>query len=439
MKQGVFDLMDMKCSFKAGSVIGGKFEVIKRVGEGSLGDDIYLGTQQDLKRQVMIHILPRDVSADREMVQRFVQEIQFTAALQHPNIIPAYEAGEHLGRAYLITASADGEKLGQFIAARGGKLDEKEALQLAIPLAEALDYAWTKLKVLHRNICPESIIIAPGMQPLISDFGMAKTLGESAPELTMAGFTIGNPQYMSTEQVRGQSDLDCRSDIYCLGLLLYEMLSGHPAVQGTNQVAMMESQINGVPPSLAEGNPALSTAAIAIVEKTLKKKREDRYQDWTSLVTDLKAVLKGERPSVIAVPESASEAPLQAPNTVAAVSSSSLKGTQKAKPKNEKISWLILAAIILGTLLLAAVIIGILNADEKRREELAKTRQLAWEKAVSNAEAATKNSENPDGISAAISNFESFKAAYPNSKYEKLADIEIRLLKEAQSRAATKK
>jgi serine/threonine-protein kinase len=281
--------VEVKCAFSAGSVIANKFEVIKKTGEGSLGDDIYLGFQKDLKREVTIRILPREVSTDKEMVNRFVQEIEITAALQHPNILPAYEAGEFMGRAYLVTAPEVGIHLNEYLK-ENGAMPEKEAVKTISQIAGALQYAWNKEKVLHRNIRPESILISEDQQPILEDFGMAKTLSGQSADLTMVGFTIGNPEYMSPEQTRGETDLDCRSDIYCLGLVFYEMLTGHPTFQATNQIALMQAQLSQPHTPVCEENPDLSKELSAVIDRMLTKNREDRYAQWGELIDDLKAL-----------------------------------------------------------------------------------------------------------------------------------------------------
>ena len=188
--------MEVRCKFKPGSVIGGKFEIVKWIGEGGLGDDVYLCRQNDLQREVSVRILPQDLSRDKELVQRFTQGIQLSAILQHPNILPAFEAGTHAGRAYMVTAAEEGESLSIRIK-YDGRLKEANAVSIALSLAEALDYAWSKGRVLHRNLRPDSILIARGGQPLLMDFGMAKCVGATDGKggdvsLTMIGFTIGN-------------------------------------------------------------------------------------------------------------------------------------------------------------------------------------------------------------------------------------------------------
>lgn len=296
---------ELKCTFKSGTMIGSKFEIQSHIGEGSLGDDIYLGKQLSMKRDVLIRILPREACFDKEMVMRFVQSIEIAASLQHPGIIPAYEAGEHAGRAYLVTAAEDGEMLSEKLK-KEGKIQPKQLMQMASTLCDALDYAWNKAKILHRNIRPESILISTSGTPMLADFGMAKSLAEGARDLTMAGYTIGNPEYMSPEQVKGESDLDCRSDIYCLGLVLYESLTGKAAFSGKNQVKLMEAQLMHDPEPLAQRLPDLDPDIIKVVELMLKKDKNARPQSWKELSAILKNAGKTKfmkKPELPAVPQ----------------------------------------------------------------------------------------------------------------------------------------
>lgn len=169
-----------------------------------------------------------------------------------------------------------------------GRIQPKQLMQMTSTLCDALDYAWNKAKILHRNIRPESILVSSSGTPMLADFGMAKSLAEGARDLTMAGYTIGNPEYMSPEQVKGEGDLDCRSDIYCLGLVLYECLAGKPAFAGKNQVKLMEAQLMHDPEPLAKLITDLDPDIIKIVELMLKKDKNARPQSWKELASALK-------------------------------------------------------------------------------------------------------------------------------------------------------
>jgi serine/threonine-protein kinase len=287
--------MEIRRTFGAGTIIAEKFKIVKLLGEGSLGDDIYLCKQIDLVRDVTLRVLPPSVSSEREMLQRFIQEAKLNASLQHPNILPAYETGEFDGRYYLVNAYSSGEIL-QDLIKRRGQLDEKETIELVIPLADALGYAWDTQKIIHRNIKPETILINEQGRPLLQDFGMAKSFQpqQGGAELTMMNVTIGNPDYMSPEQVRGERDLDCRSDMYCMGLVMYEMLTGRHPFGDRTQFALMEAHLKEVPKTVREINHTIREGCSGIVERLLAKKRDDRYPSWADLIRDLKLAAQGK-------------------------------------------------------------------------------------------------------------------------------------------------
>ena len=278
----------------AGTIIGGKYKIVKFLSRGSLGDDVYLGHQDTLERDVTIRILPPAANQSEEYLQRFIQEIKLTAALHHPNILPAFEAGKHEGQVFLITASEKGFFLNEYLEQRG-RLEQREAVKLVIPLAKALQYAWDEQKILHRNIKPETILIARENKPVLADFGMAKSLEQDAG-LTLAGYTIGNPQYMSPEQVRAESDIDFRSDMYCLGLVLYEMLAGRPPFRGANKIQLMDAQASKPHLPVIEENSEITGSFSAVIDKMLAKDLNDRHRDWDELIGDFQALLKDERP-----------------------------------------------------------------------------------------------------------------------------------------------
>jgi serine/threonine-protein kinase len=212
--------------------------------------------------------------------------------------LPAYETGDFEGRYYFVTGYIKGVTLQEFLKQRG-KLEEKEVLNMVIPIADALKYAWDSQKIIHRNIKPETILIADGDKPILEDFGMAKSFSNNnSAELTMMNVTIGNPDYMSPEQVRGERDLDYRCDMYCLGLVLYEMLAGqHPFAHCKTQFQLMEAHIKETPKRVNEINMVVKEGCTSIIEKLLQKDKEQRYQDWDSLIRDMKNVLAGNRAS----------------------------------------------------------------------------------------------------------------------------------------------
>ncbi|MBN1864671.1 MAG: serine/threonine protein kinase [Victivallales bacterium] len=278
-----------------GSIVGNKFEIVGKQGKGSLGEDIYLGRHLDLGRDIVIRILPAAMPGD-ECMKRFLQGIGLAAKLQHPNIVSILDAGEEGGMNFVVTTYEKGFFLNDYLDQRG-RLDETESIRLVKGLADALDYAWNELRIIHRNVCPNTILIAKGNVPMLTDFAMAKSLLGDA-KLTLAGFSIGDPTYMSPEQARGDK-IDFRSDIYCLGLVFYQLLAGYPPFRDKNPTDLMKDQLSTPHRPVQATNEHVSDACAAVVDKMLEKEKNARYQSWDEVVSDIDAILNNTRPSAL--------------------------------------------------------------------------------------------------------------------------------------------
>jgi len=280
----------------AGYVFKGKYEVGKKQGLGSLGETIFLGHDKEVDREIMIRILPPQMMGDNENTQRFIQGIKLTASINHPNILPAIDAGEENGMCFMVTAYKKGFYLNEYLDQRG-QLDEPESLRLIKDLAGALNEAWQSQQIIHRNVCPDTILFAKGNVPLLTDFDMAKSLKEDK-KLTMTGYTVGNPMYMSPEQVKGEQ-IDYHADMYCLGLVLYQLLSGHPPFQQKSQIELMNAQASEPHQPIQQENDRISDACAAVLDKMLEKDIADRYVLWEDLISDLDAILNQQAPKAL--------------------------------------------------------------------------------------------------------------------------------------------
>ncbi|HBC89049.1 MAG TPA: hypothetical protein DCZ94_19080 [Lentisphaeria bacterium] len=276
-----------------GYKLNGRFEILRLHGKGSLGDTVYIGKHPELEKEVIIRVMPPEMAAGTDAIQRFIQSVRLTAALKHQNILPAYDAGDENGILYFVSASETGLYLSDYIKMKG-KLEQDEAVKIIIAIADALNCAWDEKKILHRNVCPSTILIASGVHPMLTDFGLAKSFEPGKDSLTVTGFVIGNPQYMSPEQALGERELTFLADMYCLGLVFYEMLAGRPAFDFKSQVELMDAQMNRAPKSLANFNSKVSADCIAIINKMVEKDKKKRYETWAALIKDLKTVLAGK-------------------------------------------------------------------------------------------------------------------------------------------------
>lgn len=242
---------------------------------------VYLALQESFGRPVALKIMSDQLGQDDVWAQRFMHEARIVAQLSHSNIVPVFDVGSHGGRFYISM-----ELL------KGGKLDEKmqrglpaaEAIRIACGVAAGLDYAGSKGFV-HRDIKPDNIMFRDDGTPVILDFGIAKQKdGDS--KMTKTGTIVGTTGYMSPEQAMGQ-ELDERSDIYSLGIMLYELLTGTVPFRGDSAVAVLLKHVQETPPPL----PASLSVFQPALDKALAKKPEDRYKRASEMVEHLQALL----------------------------------------------------------------------------------------------------------------------------------------------------
>jgi serine/threonine protein kinase len=250
----------------------GPYKITEKIGEGGMAV-VYKGYQQSLNRFVAIKILRVELAQDEQFVARFRQEALAVAGLSHPNILHVYDAGTAFGMYYIVMAYVEGGSLRDLITQ--GALETDYAVSIAMQLADALDHAHRQ-GLVHRDVKPNNVLINRDGRPLLTDFGIAKALGESKG-LTRTGTAIGTPEYMAPEQIQGQQ-VDGRTDIYALGIVLYEMLVGWAPFSSTTPVAALYKQVNEPPPPLRQANINVPSWLDAVVNKALAKRPQDRYQ-----------------------------------------------------------------------------------------------------------------------------------------------------------------
>ena len=269
-----------------GVTIGG-FQIQKLLGAGGMGQ-VYLAIQLSLEREVALKILPSQMSLRPEAVQRFLSEVKLLARLEHPNIVTAFEAGEDTGVLFLAMAYVRGESLEAKLK-RTGPLPEAEALHLSAKIADALAYAWGQHQLLHRDIKPANILLDTNGEPKLVDLGLAKSLTASVPT-TVSGMIMGTPNYMSPEQAQGLANLDCRTDIYSLGMTLYHMVSGQVPFASSSLLEVLRKQVAEQLPDPRQFNPQVSEPCVALLETMLAKEPTSRHTTWEALLADLQSV-----------------------------------------------------------------------------------------------------------------------------------------------------
>ncbi|MBI4292354.1 MAG: serine/threonine protein kinase [Betaproteobacteria bacterium] len=265
----------------------GRYEIQSELGRGAMGV-VYKAADPVLDRTVAIKTidLSRDQDEGAEFEARFYQEAKAAASLSHANIVTVYDVGNSGDVAYMAMEFLDGSEL-RDLAGEGHILPVEKVVDIAAQIADGLGYAHLR-GVVHRDIKPANIMILRNGQVKITDFGIARM--RHAEVSTQTGMMLGSPRYMSPEVVIGKR-ADGRSDIFSLGIILYEMLTGAAPFSGETVSALMYQTINFVPPSPSAANPAVPQMLNFIVAKMLAKNRDERYQDARVLASDLRDCL----------------------------------------------------------------------------------------------------------------------------------------------------
>jgi serine/threonine protein kinase len=220
----------------------GRFEILSELGRGGMAV-VYRARQTDLERIVALKVLPPELSLDQSYIARFRQEARSAAALEHPHIVPIYEVGAAEGLQYIAMKYIAGSTLKDSVQARGA-LDVHEAATMLDQVADALDYAHSQ-GVIHRDIKPSNIMVAKNGWAYLTDFGLAR--GSVTSGLTMAGTVMGTPEYMSPEQAMGLATIGPPTDIYALGVVLYELLTGNMPFQADTPMGMLVARLQYAP------------------------------------------------------------------------------------------------------------------------------------------------------------------------------------------------
>ena len=279
---------------RPGMIISDRYEIIDTVGSGGMAD-VYKAKDQRLNRFVAIKVLKNEYSSDRNFVNKFRGEAQSAAGLSHPNIVNVYDVGDDKGLHYIVMELVEGITLKRFIE-RKGKLEVKEAVGIAIQIAQGMEAAHDN-HIIHRDIKPQNIIISRDGKVKVTDFGIAKVSNSN----TITSNAMGSVHYLSPEQARGGYS-DEKSDIYSLGVTLYEMLSGKVPFAGDNNVSVAMLHIQGEAMTLRELDSSIPLSLDSIVQKCMQKKPERRYHTASELIIDLKRALANPNGDFIQIP-----------------------------------------------------------------------------------------------------------------------------------------
>lgn len=269
------------------------YEVLSKIGQGGMGA-VYKARQTMMDRLVAIKTLLPHFAREKDSVERFLREARVLAKLSHPNIVAGLDAGYQNGIYYFIMEFIEGVSLKQMLQKQ--PLDWDEAIDYVKQVAAALEHA-AKFGIVHRDIKPENILITKDGVAKLTDLGLAKLVtGPTDVTLTRAGYVMGTPAYLSPEQAQGNKEIDVRSDIYSLGLSLYEALSGKPAYSGDNAMAVVQRRLTQDPPWEKLAALGVPAPAIAIGRMMTFRDRQHRYQSPRELIEDCEAALEGQSP-----------------------------------------------------------------------------------------------------------------------------------------------
>jgi eukaryotic-like serine/threonine-protein kinase len=273
------------------------YQMLQKLGKGSMGV-VYKAKQQSVDRVVAIKILLEPLAQNKEFIKRFEREAMIAAKLSHNNVVNAIDAGVIDGHYYFVMEYVEGPTIKDFLD-KNKTFDEKEALRITLAIAEALKHA-AQRGLIHRDIKPENVILTKEGEVKLADLGLARLTDDDKWVLSEAGMAIGTPYYISPEQVRGQTNIDVRADIYSLGATLYHMVTGKVPYSGETPNEVMRKHVDPnvalVPPDHL--NSRLSGGLGMVVETMMSKNREHRYQTPDDLILDIKCLQRGESPMI---------------------------------------------------------------------------------------------------------------------------------------------
>jgi serine/threonine protein kinase len=281
----------------AGRSLGG-YQLEEEIGRGSMGV-VYRGKQIALGREVAVKVLPQTLARDASYIARFIREAQIIAGLNHPNIVHIYDAGQQNNMLYFVMEYIQGPTLAALLHL-DGSIPPHLAVEYGAQIADALDAAYRERNVIHRDIKPENLMLDRWGNIKVMDFGLARALGYQP--ITVAKTLVGSIYYASPEQIWGLM-LDNRSDIYALGVVLYEMICGQRPFQGRSMQELTRTIVQIMPVPPGQLNAAVSPALESIILGTLAKDRAQRYSEASLLAQDLRS-LHLQSPVIPALPAS---------------------------------------------------------------------------------------------------------------------------------------
>jgi eukaryotic-like serine/threonine-protein kinase len=319
-----------------GSTIDGRYRLMRRIGSGGMAD-VWLAEDPHLQRRVALKVLHRRFAQDREFVERFRREAEAAASLSHPNIVAVFDRGDVEGTYYIAMQLLEGRSLKELI---DQGLTPEQSVGLIRQVLEAAGFAH-RHGVVHRDLKPQNVIVDDEGKATVTDFGIARA---GASEITQAGSVMGTPHYLSPEQAQGQA-ITAVSDLYSVGVILYEALAGRVPFEADSAIAIAMKQVSHTPQRPSSINPAVSPALDAVVMRALEKDPGQRFQSAGAFIAALDSALRSPGAEGGGT---AAFAPLPPP---VAVAEEDAAGPEDEDRGARRWMWLALAAVLLGALL----------------------------------------------------------------------------------------
>jgi eukaryotic-like serine/threonine-protein kinase len=324
-----------------GETIAGRYELKEVVGHGGMST-VYKAHDSLLERNVALKVLHQQYNEDEEFVERFKREARSVAQLQHPNIVTVIDRGEEDGRQYIVFEFIDGENLKELVV-RKGRLDVRTALEIALEIARGLSFAHES-GLVHRDVKPQNVLLNGDGGAKVTDFGIARSL-EVERSMTQTGTVLGTSNYIAPEQAGGKP-VDAHTDVYSLGIVLYEMLTGELPFPGDNFVAVAMKHIQEPSPSVLDTRGDVPLRVAEMIDRALEKDPERRFPTMDAFADEIEANLdeldRGEDGAVTMV----------------------VPAAQRLKPRTPRrraVSRLPLLIGLLGALAIAGVVVGLLT------------------------------------------------------------------------------
>ena len=287
-----------------GKILAGRYEIIEKIGEGGMAY-VFKARDNLLNRNVAVKVLKEEYSRDEVFVKRFRTEAQSAASLIHPNIVSVFDVGEDRGISYIVMELLESNTLKDYID-KNGALSNDLTLKIAAQIASALEAAH-KANIVHRDIKPQNIILNQNMVAKVTDFGIAKVQNATSATITSFGSTMGSVHYFSPEHAKG-GYTDAKSDLYSLGVVMYEMATGKLPFDAESAVSVALKHIQDEPVAPRDVNPTISVALNQIILKAMQKSTATRYQSASEMLSDISVALASPSSSLRERPSSSIEA-----------------------------------------------------------------------------------------------------------------------------------